>query len=165
MKPAQTNHPFRPGLRAKFGSKTYKVRGACSTEHKESDGEGWQNRRTIWNMNSWSIHNLKKKNSYVFMLPKVLKGFVGVIAQGQLTFSSCFDYWWITEGINNDKYHLVPTLKCENSKLFFVICDNIVKLFGFWTDGWLKWGRSTWALGNFLKSFSDIYRENKLNQW
>lgn len=34
----------------------------------------------------------KTKNSNVFMLPKVLKRFVGVIAQAQLTFSSCFDY-------------------------------------------------------------------------
>lgn len=145
MKPAQTNHPFRPGLRAKFGSKTYKVRGACSTEHKESDGEGWQNRRTIWNMNSWSIQNLKKKKKqqciYVAKsTEKVCGGYCSSSTDLQQLFWLLMNHW-ITEGILHDKYHLVPTLKCENSKLFFVICDNIVKLFGFWTDGWLKIGR------------------------
>ena len=61
VKPAQTNHPFRPVLRAKFGIKSYKVSGACSAEHKESDGEGWQNRSTVRNMNSLSIQNFKKQ--------------------------------------------------------------------------------------------------------
>lgn len=41
------------------------------------------------------------------MVPKVLKRFVVVIAQSQLTFSSYFDNWWITEEMFNDKHHLV----------------------------------------------------------
>ena len=72
------------------------------------------------------------------MVPKVLKRFVVVIAQSQLTFSSYFDNWWITEEMFNDKHHLVDD-------------EDDVNL----SSGHLK----------KKKTFSDIYREIKWNQW
>ena len=71
------------------------------------------------------------------MVPKVLKRFVVVIAQSQLTFSSYFDNWWITEEMFNDKHHLVDD-------------EDDVNL----SSGQKK-----------KKTFSDIYREIKWNQW